>query len=148
MLPLQRNWGCFIGSFTDTPINTSAHYVWSHCTHRIASHSILCTTIIYNITKGVYYSRHIPGISTRHHHIPDIFQCRNQYRVKSKEMAISVPTRTQPDIPVSLLHWSPMFLTHIWGHCVLPLNRTGHICVYLLLPYPGCSQSITRTSFP
>ena len=40
----------------------------------------------------------------------------------------------------------PMCLTHVEVKYVLSLNKTGHICVYLLLTSPGYSQSIPRTS--
>ena len=39
-----------------------------------------------------------------------------------------------------------MCQTHRGVQYVIPLNRTGHICVYLLLISPEYSQSIPRTS--
>ena len=148
MWPLQKNpWGLF-GPFTPLPINPSAHSTWSHCTHNIASHSIFCTIILHNIIKWGYYGRNIPDIRTRCHQIPNMFQFINQYQVKSKEIDISIPpTSTQFQIPGAWVWWAPMCLTHRWGQYVLPLNRNGHIYLYLLLPSPGYFQNMPRTSF-
>ena len=147
MLPLQKPKGV-LGNFSHVPINSSSHPLLFYFTHHIVIYSRLCTKLIHNITKVVYYSRHIPDISTRHHHIPDMFQCRNQYQFKYKEMDIFIPHIKQLHIPVAWVLLSPICLTHIGGHYVIPLNITGHIGVYMLLPYPGYSQSIPITSFP
>ena len=62
------------------------------------SHSGLCTTLFHIIIKIGYYSRHIPKTGTICHQIPEMFQFRNQYQVKSNEMAIYALPNTQPHI--------------------------------------------------
>ena len=146
---LQKHPGGFIRIFIPVPIHPIAHPAWSNCTHHITIHSILCTTIIHNITNVEYYSRHIPDIRNRCHQIPDMFQWRNQHQVKSKEMDISIPPSiTQPQRPGALMEWSPMCMIHRGGKLVLPLNMMVHICVYLLLLSPGYFQIVPITSFP
>ena len=64
-------------------------------------------------------------------------------------MAISVPPiSTQPQIPGAWVWLSTICMAHIVVHYVLTLNRTVHICVYLLLPSPVYSPNIPITSFP
>ena len=80
----SKNTGGLIWLFTPVILNPSAHSTWSHFTHQITSHRRLCKALLHNITKGGYYSGNIPDISTRCYQIPDMFQFRNQYQVKSK----------------------------------------------------------------
>ena len=80
----SKNIGGLFGTFTPIPINPSAHPARSHLTHHITSPRGLCTTILHNITKLGYYLRHITVIRNICHHIPDVFQFRIQYQVKSK----------------------------------------------------------------
>ena len=87
-----KNLGGFIGTFTPIPIIPSAYPASYHFTHHIKIRSILCTTLIHNITKLGYYSRNIPDIGNICHQIPGMFQLRNQYQVKTIYVSISVPS--------------------------------------------------------
>ena len=93
MWPLQNIQVLGGGAFIHVPIYTSAHTAWYHFTNHIEIHSVFCTTLLHNITKGVYLSRHIPNIRTRCRQIPDMFWCRSQYQVNpSKCISQSHPT--------------------------------------------------------
>ena len=65
--------GGLFGTFIDVPINPISYPLLSHFTHHNAGHGLFCKTLLYNFTKSVYYSRHIPGIRARRHQIPDMF---------------------------------------------------------------------------
>ena len=99
---LKNSRGLF-GIFIHLPINTSVHTELFNCTYQIYSHSVFYTTLLHNITKGEYYRKHITIISTRRHQITGMFQCRNQYQVKYKEIDITIPPNTQPYIPEALV---------------------------------------------